>query len=62
MSVNTPVSPKRRAAFLKSSSLTGVPICSPVAAAIASSGNRLLPTTVMAINCRAEAGICDRGF
>ncbi len=56
------MSPRRRAAFLKSSSLTAAPICKPVAAAIAASGKRLLPVTLMAISCRAEAGICASGF
>ena len=59
--MNTPISPRRRAAFLKSSSLTGEPICSPLAVAIQASGYRLLPFTLMAINCRAEAGICASG-
>src|SRR6266567_1821352 len=62
MSVKTPMSPRRRAAFLKSSSLTAAPICRPVAAAMASSGKRLLPVTLIAINCRAEGGICASGF
>src|SRR5258708_2436794 len=62
MSVKTPMSPRWREAFLKSSSLTAVPICRPVAAAMASSGKRLLPVTLIAINSRADAGIRARGF
>src|ERR1700733_7132330 len=56
MSVNAPVSPSARAAFLKSSSLTRRPIWSPLAAITSASLNRLVP--LILTEARILVGSC----